>query len=182
MATTPDVRGNHMHMLEEKNPLEMLPSELIQSVRELREQAEYIHKSAYDDGLMKSFKVLTESIINNLGVEDSDEDRETAEEIMSAFLIGIGKSHWDNPFTLVKKWDVTVSLDSTSFTVTVEADDEDEAEEMVTQGLEVHNKKMSYTIEYNGTDMELEFEDDECSFSDRECTEDLKVQVERHED
>ena len=171
-----------MHMLEEKNPLEMLPSELIQSVRELREQAEYIHKSAYDDGLMKSFKVLTESIINNLGVEDSDEDRETAEEIMSAFLIGIGKSHWDNPFTLVKKWDVTVSLDSTSFTVTVEADDEDEAEEMVTEGLQVSNKKMSYTIEYDGTDMELSFEDDEVSFSDYACTEDLKVTVERHED
>ena len=169
-------------MLDTKDPYEMLPSELIQSVRELREQAEYVHKSAYDDGLMKSFKVLTDSIINNLGVEDSDEDRETAEEIMNQFLTGIGKSHWDNPFTLVKKWDVTVSLDSTSFTVTVEADDEDEAEEMVSDNLEVHNKRMSYTIEYNGTDMELSFEDDEVSFSDHECTEDRRFQVERHED
>ena len=171
-----------MHMLEEKDPQEMLPSELIQSVSDLRQQAEYVHKSAYDDGLMKSFKVLTESIINNLGVEDSDEDRETAEEIMEEFLTGIGKSHWDNPFTLVKKWDVTVSLDSTSFTVTVEAEDEDEAEQMVVDGIQVNNKKMSYTIEYDGTDMELEFEDDEVSFTDRECTEDLKVEVERHED
>jgi hypothetical protein len=174
------LRGNNM--LDTKDPYEMLPSELIQSVRELREQAEYVHKSAYDDGLMKSFKVLTDSIINNLGVEDSDEDRETAEEIMNQFLTGIGKSHWDNPFTLVKKWDVTVSLDSTSFTVTVEADDEDEAEEMVSDNLEVHNKRMSYTIEYNGTDMELSFEDDEVSFSDHECTEDRRFQVERHED
>jgi hypothetical protein len=182
MANTPDVERNNMHMLEEKEPQEMTFAELMQVVINLRGQATSVHKSAYDDGLMKSFKVLTESIINNLGVEDSDEDRETAEEIMDEFLAGIGKSHWDNPFTSVKKWDVTVSLDSTSFTVTVEADDEDEAEEMVTQGLEVHNKKMSYTIEYNGTDMELEFEDDECSFSDRECTEDLRFQVELHED
>ena len=169
-------------MLDTKDPQEMLPSELIQSVSELREQAQYVHKSAYDDGLMKSFKVLTESIINNLGVEDSDEDRETAEEIMGEFLIGIGKSHWDNPFTLVKKWDVTVSLDSTSFTVTVEADDEDEAEEMVTDGLEINNKKMSFTIEYDGTDMECEFEDDECSFSDSDCLDNVKVEVVRHED
>ena len=171
-----------MHMLEEKEPQEMTFAELMQVVINLRGQASAVHKSAYDDGLMKSFKVLTESIINNLGVEDSDEDRETAEEIMDEFLAGIGKSHWDNPFTLVKKWDVTVSLDSTSFTVTVEAEDEDEAEEMVTDNLEVHNKKMSFTIEYNGTDMELEFEDDECSFSDQECTENVRVQVERHED
>jgi hypothetical protein len=182
MATTPDVRGTHMHMLEEKEPQEMTFAELMQVVINLRGQATSVHRSAYDDGLMKSFKVLTDSIINNLGVEDSDEDRETAEEIMSEFLIGIGKSHWDNPFTSVKKWDVTVSLDSTSFTVTVEAEDENEAEEMVTQGLEVHNRKMSFTIEYNGTDMECEFEDDECSFEDSECTEDVKVEVERHED
>jgi hypothetical protein len=182
MATTPDVRGNHMHMLEEKEPQEMTFAELMQVVINLRGQATHVHNSAYDDGLMKSFKVLTESIINNLGVEDSDEDRETAEEIMSEFLAGIGKSHWDNPFTLVKKWDVTVSLDSTSFTVTVEADDENEAEEMVVDNLEVHNRKMSFTIEYNGTDMELEFEDDEVSFTNQECTEDVRVQVERHED
>ena len=171
-----------MHMLEEKEPQEMTFAELMQVVINLRGQATSVHKSAYDDGLMKSFKVLTESIINNLGVEDSDEDRETAEEIMEEFLTGIGKSHWTNPFTLAKKWDVTVSLDSTSFTVTVEADDEDEAEQMVVDGIQVNNKKMSYTIEYDGTDMELEFEDDEVSFTDRECTEDLKVEVERHED
>jgi hypothetical protein len=179
MATTPDVRGNHMLV---KDPYEMLPSELIKTVNELREEALHIYRSAYDDGVMKSYKLLTETLINTLGVEDSDEDRETAEEIMGLFLSGMNKTHWTNPFTVVKKWDVTVSLDSTSFTVTVEADDEDEAEEMVTEGLEVHNKKMSYTIEYNGTDMELEFEDDECSFSDRECTEDLRFQVELHED
>ena len=169
-------------MLDTKDPQEMLPSELIQSVSELREQAQYVHKSAYDDGLMKSFKVLTESLINNLGVEDSDEDRETAEEVMDEFLAGIGKSHWTNPFLKTKKWDVTVSLDSTSFTVTVEAEDEDEAEEMVTDNLEVHNRKMSFTIEYNGTDMECEFEDDECSFEASDCTENVKVEVELHED
>lgn len=166
----------------EKNPYEMLPSELIQAVKELREQAQHVYSSAYDDGVMKSYKLLTETLINTLGVEDSDEDRETAEEIMGLFLSGMNKNHWTNPFTLVKKWDVTVLLDSTSFTVTVEADDEDEAEEMVSDNLEVHNKRMSYTIEYNGTDMELEFEDDEVSFSDLECTEDLRFQVERHED
>lgn len=171
-----------MHMLEEKEPQEMTFAELMQVVINLRGQATHVHNSAYDDGLMKSFKVLTESIISNLGVEDSDDDRETAEEIMSEFLAGIGKSHWDNPFTLVKKWDVTVSLDSTSFTVTVEAEDENEAEEMVVDNLEVHNRKMSFTIEYNGTDMELEFEDDEVSFTNQECTEDVKVEVELHED
>jgi hypothetical protein len=174
------LRGNNM--LEEKDPQEMLPSELIQSVSDLRQQAQHVHRSAYDDGLMKSFKVLTQSLTNNLGVEDSDDDRETAEEIMDEFLIEIGKSHWDNPFKVVKKWDVTVSLDSTSFTVTVEADDEDEAEEMVTDNLKVHNKKMSFTIEYDGTDMELEFEDDECSFSDSDCLDNVKVEVEAHED
>jgi hypothetical protein len=181
MATTPDVRGTHMHMLEEKEPQEMTFAELMQVVINLRGQASAVHKSAYDDGLMKSYKVLTDSIINNLGVEDSDDDRETAEEIMNEFLMGIGKSHWSNPFGN-KKWDVTVSLDSTSFTVTVEAEDENEAEEMVVDNLEVHNKKMSFTIEYNGTDMELEFEDDEVSFTNQECTEDVRVQVERHED
>lgn len=169
-------------MLEEKDPQEMTFAELMQVVINLRGQATHVHKSAYDDGLMKSFKVLTDSLMLHLGVEDSEDDRETAEEIMDDFLTGIGKSHWDNPFTLVKKWDVTVSLDSTSFTVTVEADDEDEAEEMVIDGLEVHNKKMSFTIEYNGTDMECEFEDDECSFEDSDCTENVKVEVERHED
>ena len=171
-----------MHMLEEKEPQEMTFAELMQVVINLRGQATHVHNSAYDDGLMKSFKVLTESIINNLGVEDSDEDRETAEEIMEEFLTGIGKSHWTNPFTVVKKWDVTVSLDSTSFTVTVEADDEDEAEEMVTDGLEINNKKMSFTIEYKGTDMECEFEDDECSFSDSDCLDNVRIQVELHED
>ncbi len=170
-----------MHMLEEKEPQEMTFAELMQVVINLRGQASAVHKSAYDDGLMKSYKVLTDSIINNLGVEDSDDDRETAEEIMNEFLMGIGKSHWSNPFGN-KKWDVTVSLDSTSFTVTVEAEDENEAEEMVVDNLEVHNKKMSFTIEYNGTDMELEFEDDEVSFTNQECTEDVRVQVERHED
>jgi hypothetical protein len=100
---------------------------------------------------------------------------------MEEFLNGIGKSHWSNPFGN-KKWDVTVSLDSTSFTVTVEAEDEDEAEEMVTDNLKVHNKKMSFTIEYDGTDMELEFEDDECSFDDSDCTENVRVEVERHQD
>jgi hypothetical protein len=64
----------------------------------------------------------------------------------------------------------------------VEAEDENEAEEMVVDNLEVHNRKMSFTIEYNGTDMELEFEDDEVSFTNQECTEDVRVQVERHED
>jgi hypothetical protein len=179
MATMPDVRGNHM--LDEKEPQEMTFAELMQVVINLRGQASAVHKSAYDDGLMKSYKVLTQSIINNLGVEDSDEDRETANEIMEEFLNGIGKSHWSNPFGN-KKWDVTVSLDSTSFTVTVEAEDEDEAEEMVTDNLKVHNKKMSFTIEYDGTDMELEFEDDECSFDDSDCTENVRVEVERHQD
>jgi hypothetical protein len=30
--------------------------------------------------------------------------------------------------------------------------------------------------------MELEFEDDECSFDDSDCTENVRIQVERHED
>ena len=167
-----------MHMLEEKDPQEMLPSELIQSVSDLRQQAQYVHASAYEDGLMKSYKVLTQSLTNNLGVEDSDDDRETAEEIMSEFLNGIGKAHWSNPFAN-KKWDVEVRLNGEYLNVTITAESEDEAIQIVRDGLEVTDKRQSWKLSFRNNEdndyLEVEYEDDSCSFDDSDCTDNVGI-------
>lgn len=167
---------------QEKTPEEMTATELIQAVTLLRQQAEYVHNSAYTDGLTKSFRVLTSSISEHLDVEDSEEDQERAFNIMDTFLSDIGKSHWDNPFLIVKKWDVTVSLDSTSFTVTVEADDEDDALDQVKDNVQISNKRMSFTVEYQGESMDCDFEDDECTFDEDDHLDNLQYEVTAHTD
>jgi hypothetical protein len=153
-------------------------SSLVSTIKQLTQDAQYVHNSAYEDGLMKSYKVLTQALIDNLGVEDSEEDRETAEEVMNDFLSGINKSHWSNPFAN-KKWDVEVELNDKYLNVTITAESEEEAVKIVTDGLKVTDKRQSWKLSFRNDEdtdyLEVEYEDESCEFDDDFCTDGIRV-------
>lgn len=162
-------------------------SELIKMITELQADVNYGISSALEDGYKKSYQELIHAIKDNVDFDPDDEElSQMIYNIFYSFLSRINKPYWDNPFKIKKMWDVEVELNNESFTVIVEADNEEDAIEKVTDNLEVKNKRQSFTVSYQDDDnresMDMEFEGDDCDMDDDDCLDGIRMTATRNTD
>jgi len=164
-------------------------STLIQVITDLRankEQHAYDLEQATTSGLKHAYNALASAIEANVDYEGDEELKQLAYNVFYSFLSNINKPYWVNPFEIKKMWDVDVVLNNESFTVTIEADSEEDDIEKVTENLEVNGKRQSFSVTFKDDDnresMDFEFEGDDCDMEDDDCLSGIRVTAERNTD